>query len=94
MEEASKNSRRFSNSTVSDVTVNSSVMSIIARENFSPNNGINENFNQDLSPTQNNVKIESSSGIRVGDVIYNIYSPAPPAESEFKSCVKYKINIY
>lgn len=80
MEDSPRITRRFSHSTVSETTISSSVVS--TRKNSTPNHGIGKNL-QDLSgSTQNNVKIESSSGIRVGDVIYNIYSPSPPSESE------------
>lgn len=70
--------RKNSNSSITDTTI-SSCPSGIARD-FS-GLAVDSYGNDNIGQTQNNVKIENSSGIRVGDVIYNIYSPSPPTES-------------
>lgn len=67
-------SRSRSVTSLTETTVSSSCQSRLTKGSMAI-----ENFIQDASgPTQNNVRIENSNGIRVGDVIYNIYSPAPP----------------
>lgn len=66
--------RRLSFSTISDTTVNSSLPNCLINDNS--NNLSVENFSRDLNgAAQNNVKIEGSNGIRVGDAIYHIYYP-------------------
>lgn len=75
--------RKFSSCAVSDITVSSLSGTVASTHNNFGHHSISaENIAQTSNgPTQSNVKIESCSGIRVGDVIYNIYSPSPPTES-------------
>lgn len=71
---------RLSFSTISDITLDSSAASHVNVNSVvsSTNNFAIDNFVRDLNgAAQNNFKIQSSSGIRVGDAIYNIYYPPP-----------------
>lgn len=83
--------RSFSFSSISGTTVNSSeVNSAINRYvngnvATSGNNFAAENFVRDLNTaSQANFRIEGSSGIRVGDDIYNIYNYVQPPTLEGK----------
>lgn len=67
--------RKRSFTSLTETTYSSSCVSRLTKDD-----GVaGENFSQELNEvTQNNVKIENSKGIRIGDVIYNIYTPPPP----------------
>jgi hypothetical protein len=77
---------RLSFSTISDTTVNSSLVNRMVIENSTrtANSFAVDDFMRDLSGTsQSNLKIEHSNGIRVGDAIYNFYYPPRVSEGIF-----------
>lgn len=78
-------------------TVSSSIADELVRENFPSTS--KQNLNEvNLKSNLNNVKIDGSKAIQVGDIIYNFYTP-PTAEGQqskiyvsLRAYVVYKVN--